>query len=289
MTARALIHIAGPKDAGKTTFAEAILANAPGVVLATRCHQDDSLRRIRETRPRAHPELRRYREAGAFGVALLEFPQSERDSDAFFDTDLMADDSEGVLIEGDTPFAFVDLTVFVAPPLPPGQTLLERRWRDRAQEARAGADALEKLLQEPDGFAQYLGNMSGPKLAEFARANPALTEKPRALLLEGIAQVRRAPPLEPTEHWAVAAGCEGIERAQLVVVNVRSAAERERGEQLASDVRRLRSDATVFNDVMGLRGSKIPITIVVANLADPKDAGRKKALARVRRALQTRS
>ena len=32
----------------------------------------------------------------------------------------------------------------------------------------------------------------------------------------------------------------------------------------------------LFNDIVGLRGNCLPITAVVANLADPRDGGRKK-------------
>ena len=42
----------------------------------------------------------------------------------------------------------------------------------------------------------------------------------------------------------------------------------------------------LFNDILGAHGTKIPITAVVANLNDPKDAGLKKALARVGRAMR---
>ena len=289
MRERALIHIAGPQGAGKTTFAEAILGSTDSFVLAARCRRDDSLRRSRETSPKAHPELGRYREAGASGAALFEFPQSEVDSDAFFETDLMADYSQAVLLEGDSPLAFVDLAVFVAPPLPAGRTLLVRHKRDHAKEEGAKADALEQLLRRPDGVAQLLEQMVGAPLAEFARRSPKLVEETRANLLAGIAQARRAPPPRPTEHWALSEAYAGIERAQLVVVNIRNAAEQKRGEQLAEEVARVRSDPTVFDDLLGFRGSRAPITITVANLADPKDAGRKKAFARVRRVLRARA
>lgn len=288
MRERALIHIAGPEGAGKTTFAEAILAGTNGWLLAARCRRDDSLRRSRETNPKSHPELRRYREAGSTGTALFEFPQSEVDSDAFFETDLMGNYSQAVLLEGDSPLGFADLAVFVAPPLPAGRTLLARRRRDRAKEERDTSDALEKLLRGPAGVADFLEQMVGAPLAEFARRRPAFLEKTRAGLLAGIAQARRAPPPKPTEHWTLAEGYEGIERAQLVVVNVRSDVERERGDSLAQEVGRIRRDAAVLEDVLGIRGNKTPITTVVADLLDSKDPGRKKAIARVRRGLRPR-
>ena len=114
MRERTLIHVAGPPGSGKTTFVEAILSVAGGPVLAARCVRDDSLRRERETEPKDHPELRRYRQAGASGVALFAFPGNIA-WDTFFMTKLMTDYSQAVLLEGDSPLGFVDLRVFVAP------------------------------------------------------------------------------------------------------------------------------------------------------------------------------
>jgi sugar phosphate isomerase/epimerase len=68
------------------------------------------------------------------------------------------------------------------------------------------------------------------------------------------------------------------------VVNIHTEAERPRAEQLVSDVGRLRKDARLFRDILGPRGTRVPVTAVVANLADPSDRGRRKALGRVRRA-----
>ncbi len=128
--------------------------------------------------------------------------------------------------------------------------------------------------------------MVGAPLASFARRRPELLEKMRGDLLAGIATVRHAPPPKPTQHWGLAAGYEGIEHAQLVVINVHGDRERERGEGLAAEIGRLRKDEAVFNDILGYRGRKTPVTVVVANLLDAKDPGRKKAIARVRRALR---
>lgn len=289
MIERALIHVGGPKGAGKTAFIEQILGGAGEWILAARCVRDDSLRQARETTPKSHPEIRRYREAGATGAALFTFPESASGSDAFFLTHLMEDYSKAVLLEGDNPLGFVDLAVFVAPPLSIGASLLVRHKRDRAEEERAKADAMERLLREPDGVAQLLGQMVGAPLAELARKSPKLAEDTRTRFLEAVAQARSAPPPKPTEHWAIADGYEGIERAQLVVINARDDGERERGERLVAEVHRIRKDAAVFDDILGYRGNRIPVTAVVANVADRNDAGTKKALARVRRAIRGRS
>lgn len=289
MRQRALVHVGGPPGAGRTTLVEAISAELDGFVLASRCIRDDSLRESRETAPRAHPELRRYREAGATGAALFAFPERERGSDAFFMTRLMEDYSDVAVLEGDSPLGFVDLAVFVAPAPRRGQGLFVRRKRDRAREERAKADALARLLARPDGVAEFLEGMIGGPIVELARRHPALLEDARARLRQSIAQARRAPPPAPTEHWAVADAYQGVEQAQLVVVNIRSEAERPRAERLVADVGRLRQDARLFHDILGLRGTRVPVTAVVANLADPRDRGTRKALARVRRAVMAAS
>ena len=158
---------------GQDDFVEAIIADIGAFVLAARCTRDDSLRESRETAPTAHTELRRYRRAGATGTALFTFPERDVGSDAFFMTQLMEDYSQVTVLEGDNPLGFVDLAVFVAPAPRPGQTLFVRRKRDRAEEERAKADTLERLLRQPEGVAELLGRVVGGPIVEFARTRPA--------------------------------------------------------------------------------------------------------------------
>jgi hypothetical protein len=47
-------------------------------------------------------------------------------------------------------------------------------------------------------------------------------------MLAGIESGRNAPPPQPVEHWAVSDRYAGIERAALVVVNIRHEAEGDR-------------------------------------------------------------
>jgi len=69
-------------------------------------------------------------------------------------------------------------------------------------------------------------------------------------------------------------------------VNTREDAGRGRARGLLEDVRRLRADRAVFDDVLGWRGSRVPITAVVADLADPREVGTRKAVARVKRSVR---
>lgn len=282
---RALIHVAGPARSGKTAFIEAMLTGSDALVIAARCVRDDTLRQFRETTPGSHPELRRYREAGAIRAALLTFPGDADLSDSFFATDLMMDYSQAVVLEGDSPLRFVDLRVFVAPPPAEGHQLFVRCTSERRRSAREST-ALEQLLRQPDGMVDVLGVIGGARLAELGREHPELLEKMRTRL-GGVAQARRAP--QPDKRWAIADSYAGIEHAQLVVVNALHDGQRQAAEQLVADIVRLRKDNDLLADILGPRGSRIPITAVAANMADPDDPGRKKALARVRRAIRSAS
>lgn len=286
MIERAYIHVGGPPGAGKTTFVEMLLRGIDRWWLAARCVRNDSLRRSRETSAKTHPELRRYRQAGVTAAALFEFPGDDMGTDEFFMTHLMEDYSQGVVIEGDNPLGFVDLRVYIAPAPAAGASVFVRYQRDRAKEERAKADSLEHLLGKPDGPAELLEQLVGIPVAAFVRGHQPLLEQTRANLLAAIARARKAPPPKPTEHRAVAEGYEGVEHAQLVVVNIRNEPERKQGEQLVGDLGRLRKEPVLFKDILGAHGTKTPITAVVANLNEPKDAGLKKALARVGRALR---
>lgn len=99
-------------------------------------------------------------------------------------------------------------------------------------------------------------------------------------------KARRAPPPKPTGHWAIAEGYRGIERAQVVVVNLRRPAQRGQAEAMLSDLRRLRKDETVFQDILAPFGSRILVTAVAANLSDSRDPGTRKVLTRIRRSMR---
>jgi hypothetical protein len=124
----------------------------------------------------------------------------------------------------------------VAPTPVAGETLYVRRQRDVAAVRGAKTDAWAELLRQPDGMATWLEEVMGLPLGQFVRRNPHLAEDVRSRMLEGITRIRAAPPLTPVEYWAVSERFQGIERAGLVVVNVRVPAERNAAEQLLVDL-----------------------------------------------------
>lgn len=286
MIERALVHVAGPPGAGKTAFIERLLEADFVLAICIRAEHDPELRREHESRPGTHAELRRFREAGAGAVALYRF--GEPDTEAFFMSAVMQDYSEAVLIEGDCPVDPVDISVFVAPVPAAGRSLLRRVVREHAVERQASVEQLARALEDPGALARLLGDAIGEPLVALASQRPDFLDDLRRSLKAKLSDARRAPPPAPTEHWALDAGYEGIQRAQMVVVNVRSEAERARAAALVADVARLRKDEAVFRDVLGWRGSKVAVSALSVDLVNPKDAGLRKAIARVKRSARRR-
>jgi hypothetical protein len=284
MIERAFVHVGGPPGSGKTTFIEAMLAGADALTLAARCLRDDALAQARESAPRTHPELRRYQQAGAAGAAVYTFSGQQSDTDDFFMTNLMMDYSQAVVLEGDCPLGYVDLSVFVAPAPARTEQLFVRRTRRQSPDGAAGGAAQHRLLSEPGDLVEALAWIGGEPLAELARNNSALVDKMRAILSEMGAEPTSASPRGSKKHWRVADGYAG-----LVVVNSRHGGNRRAAEALVADVVRLRKDKELAADILGTKGNRIPVTAVVADLADPNDPGRKKAVARTRRAIRSRS
>ena len=289
MIQRALIHVDGPPGAGKTAFVERLVAGCKYWVLAVRSRHDPSLRRAREACPARHPELRRYRAAGASAAGLFTFPPGELVADDFYNTRLMEDPAQAVVLEGDTPVSAVDLRVYVAPPLGSGRTLLIRQLRDHAQQQQDKLGALQQLLDQPDGIQHWLAHTLGEPALALARQHPTLLEEARANLQAGIDKAHTAVPPKPTEHWAIADSHTGIQHAGLVIVNLTDHAQRDRAEALLAELHRLRTDRQVFDDVLGWRGRRIPITAVAADLSDPNDPGTRKAVARALRTIRSAS
>jgi hypothetical protein len=288
MIERALIHVDGPPGAGKTAFVERLVAGGHWV-LAVRCRRDPTLRRPREACPARHRELGRYRAAGASAAGLFSFPPGDLAADDFYNTRLMEDPAEAVVLEGDPPVGAVDLRVYVAPPLAPGRTLLIRQLRHHAQEQQDKLGALQRLLDQPDGIQRWLAHTLGEPALALARQQPTLLVEAHANLQASIDKARTAAPPKPTEHWAIAASHAGIEHASLVIVNLRDRAQYDHARALLAELKRLRTDRQVFDDVLGWRARRTPITALSADLSAPKDPGTRKAVARAARTIRSTS
>jgi hypothetical protein len=285
MIERAFIHVTGPRGTGKTTLIAHLLRKTDRTVAAVRCIRDDGIRDPQETAPKGHAELNAYRAAGADPVALYRFPQSHADWDAFYATSLMEDYFEAVLLEGDRLVPWVDLTVYVALPVPEGESLLLQGRTDPARERAAEIEGLEEALSNRERMGARLTALSGLPIALLLGNSPDGLDELEGIVNARLGELRKAPFPAPRAYWALADGYDGIQDAQLVVVNVRDGRHAE-AETMLSDLRRLRADKAVFDDIFDWKGKRTPITAVAANLADPRDPGLCKAVARIKRALQ---
>lgn len=155
MIHRALIHVAGPAEASKTTLIEWLLEKRLAFATCIRGERVAGLRREEESGPRRHPELRRYRELGASAVALYRFPR--RDTETFYDSDVMREYSEAVFIEGDCPVDYVDLSIFVAPAPRPGESSGPRPHRPASRLGRT----LRRGVRDPRDAGELLGEGRG--------------------------------------------------------------------------------------------------------------------------------
>ncbi len=284
MIHRALIHVAGPPESGKTTLIERLFERELAFAACVRAERVADLRREQESAPARHPELDRYRESGASEVALYRFPRP--DTEAFYESEVMSEYSEAVFIEGDCPVEQVDLSVFVAPAPLPGESLLRRVVRDHVTEHRASIERYEKAFETRESLASYLATAVEEPLVTLALGQPEMLDELLGSMKRGFEKVRRLSPPAPTEHWAFGERYSGLGRAQLVVVNRRPGDDAQRAEELCAEIPRLRKDRSIFDDVIGPFGNRLPITAVVANLGDPKDAGLRKCCNRVRRTLR---
>ncbi len=279
---RNILHIDGPAGSGKTSLVEDILRSTEVDVACLRAIRDDKVPRPRESCPGVHPELDRYRSAGATGVALYSFARP--DSEAFYESDFMTDYSEAVVIEGDLPLEGAESVVYVARPALTGPNLLRRVSRDHTKEREKTIAALELAAENPESMVRVLLGKFGDRAIA---TDPKILEKARNLLASQLAEMRSKPWPAPTEHWALCPEYHGIERAQVVVVNVHGEVERSHGERFIGEVKRLRGDEAVFRDILHPLGSKIPITAVAADLSDPRDPGLRRALTRIKRDLKS--
>jgi len=148
------------------------------------------------------------------------------------------------------------------------------------------AELLERLLAEPASMVELLSIAGGEPLAELGRQNLALLEDVRAKLVTEVRQTGRVSAPKQKERWAIADRYAGIEDAQLAVVNIRADDDRAAAEELAADVKRVREDKALFADIIGYRGTRVPVTVVVADVTAPADVDLRKALARIRRAIR---
>jgi hypothetical protein len=88
----------------------------------------------------------------------------------------MQEYSEAVFIEGDCPVEYVELSVFIAPPMAPGKTLLRRVKVDHKAEHQAQLAAFERAGDSPEAAAECLNAQVGLPLGGMLVKYPGVIE-----------------------------------------------------------------------------------------------------------------
>lgn len=140
-----------------------------------------------------------------------------------------------------------------------------------------------------DGMARWTEALVGAPTGSIASRVPDADAEWRNRMLARLEAARQAPPPEPVEVWAISERYRGIEHARVAVVDISDESEREPAEHLVSELMRLRQDQALLEDILSRGRDRRSITAVVANLANPKDPGRRKAVDRIRRSMRPRS
>jgi len=283
MRSRAIIHVAGQGGVGKTSFIERFLGFTHLIATCVRAEQDEKPRKVQVSSSRGHPDLRRYLKAGADTVVFYRF--SNPDDMEFYDADFMQEYSKVVLIEGDCPVRFVDLPVYITEPPEEGR-LLRRSTGDHVEAEQQSTQQAEDLLQNQDAIIAMLEDGLGKDVVAMALQKPGVLGKVVQAMRSSLEEQRQVRVPRSASVWTLAPSYAGLVEAKLVVINLPSEADRTRAERMLEDITRLRKDPEVFEDIIGHRGRKTPITVVAADLSNPKDTGLKKALARVMRTIK---
>jgi len=284
---RSFIHVAGPPKAGKTSLVEAVLSRTEEPVLVARCVLGSGSK-AKESAPKTDRELERLRRAGAAAVTRYQLSPSRFAFDDFFQSELMEEFSQAVILEGGDPLGTYDLRVFVAPAPASSEPLLVRRTHDESASDLARLEHWVELLSQPDGLAAWTSEIFGARVGGFLPQNLPRLDDIRLNAIASLEQLRSRPRASAQPRWAIGERWQGIERAGLVVVNVRKGEDRTAAEQLVQDLLQLRRGPKLAREVLGPFGSRQPITARVADLRDPRDPGRRDSVARIRRVVRSR-
>lgn len=286
------IWVCGPQGAGKTTLLEDLLrSNRVRELVAIRLHRRDDAARIVVNREESFgsddEEIERLGYAGAVHpVVEATFPPSSGMDlpDHLADSIGSLEFVDGVLFEGKVERSLNrDLVVMVTRPLSSDEPLVNRVTRVAARvelewylAAISGGPLPEVEERELlDDFPVPEDEDEGVEIIEEFEVSDEVAEQLIEWSEHGV----------PIQHevWELHNYYVDLPRAQVVVINVAGTAQRQAAERFANRLRRVFADEEVARDVLGHAGTRRPPSIYIADLADPRDAGTKKTLARIKR------
>ena len=269
---RWIVHLTGPSGAGKTTLARQLVAGNRSRAIAVLhsapaggTHDGDAA------------DLALLRDAGAiFAEQMLWRPDAEADD--LESADFWEEFWDVLLVEGPLPPGLdADLVVFVtAAPRAVGPICVQQSHTDDDHPDLLLLRSLLDAGHEPrEVLRQVLRRSFGPALDAVTDEVLAKVATARSATCPAAASKRRL-------RWRVASPWQGIERASVVVVNARTAAQAERGRQFVASWQAARLEPDIARDLSAVGGRR-PVTAVVGNLQDPRDAAVRSVAAKIRR------
>lgn len=315
MIDREYVWVCGPPGAGKTSLVERVLeSNRARSVVAGRFRADEEAVGATGTVTFTEEE-ERYVAAGADQVFGCRYPPgSEVEAESWYwDTTWERGPSDVVLYEGaGLPGLHPDLAVHVMAADSEAIPLLTRAKRVIAHvpledyliaAAAAGSgrdDADGQEHEDPDEATaeRTVAEGEGEAVDQASRLELVSVDEGEEEVIKTFdvpeEQARRI--LEWAEHgvplsqkvWVLHDRHADLVHARFVVVNVRDDSERPLAERITREVERIWSDEEVRRDVVRYSPTRRPPTVQIANLANRRDPGTRKAVARIKRAMRPR-
>ena len=287
---RAYIAVAGPEGGGKTTIIERVLGdNDRNAVAVARCIVGPDVEELTQDPAKDDPEVCRYNEAGAFATARMRFP--EDDTDAFWNSEFREGYYDTAIFEGSMPPGLdPDLRIFVC--RPPDHPLYTQVHDDGVAAHKTRLALYERAQEEPELLADVLreslagefgliGGL-GVNLEKILMAMiPDLRGHARQLAEE---EAERGPQAQTS--WRFTDGYGDLALAQVIVFNVQRPEDRERAEARVAEVQRIRKDDELFDDLIGWRGDRRPVTVRTVDLKEESGSQMTGLLRRIQRAFQ---
>lgn len=297
MRNRKYICVQGPEGTGKTTLIQRLM-NSTRRALWLVCR----------TRPAPSPELagkwiygtkesREIAEAGAVESCVYYLPgESQGIHDLFWDSEFIQSYSDAIAFEGcDPPGVESDLYVHVMRPLMDEEELTSLEEvevcqidsRDYLRMAGISLPEDARVLSEEEN-EQQLEEENEDLAGSDEDISEEIIEIPDELAELILRALERKPMPIKKKVWKPRPGHEEIARCGLVIINIHDEPERPAAERTRRQIEALRTRPELRADILGHRYDRLRVTIVIANLCDPRDPELRKALARIKRVVTRR-
>jgi GTPase SAR1 family protein len=282
------VWIDGLASAGKTTLIERLLqSNRKRDFVVVRLLASDNVSETRSDGGES-PECMRYGNAGSTAALRLDYPFMHLPKDeneamewvrclAWRDWGGEESACDALVCEGENDFHWrSQLRVFVARPLPEGQSLITKRRGKR-------------FSLELEDCLPLVHSLAGPP-PEAIVDEPAWTDaqasddfsEPVGRIME--MAKNRLPVYRNV--WEISPEYKNITNAAVIVINIHDEKERAAALQLVQEIRRLRDDRAVAHDVFSYHDYRGKVSIYVCNFSNPSDKELSKALTRIKRSIQ---